>query len=54
MLEHFTKKNYKKKKINEKELRVEKIIKKKYEKLYVKLKKKKKLFNSWRNVKLSA
>ena len=41
LLEHFTKKNYKKKKKKkkkEKELRVEKVIKRKGDKLYVKLK----------------
>ena len=38
LLEHFRKKNYKKKKRKEKECRVEKVIKRKGDKLYVKLK----------------
>ena len=46
LLERFTKKNSKKKK-NQNEFRVEKIIKRKGDKLYVKLEGYNKSFNSW-------
>ena len=45
LLEHFTKKNCKKK--NQKEFRTEKVIKRKGYKLYVKWKGYNNLFNSW-------
>ena len=49
LLERFTKKNSKKKKKkkNQNEFRVEKIIKRKGDKLYVKLEGYNKSFNSW-------
>ena len=47
LLERFTKKNSKKKKKNQNEFRVEKIIKRKGDKLYVKLEGYNKSFSSW-------
>ena len=47
LLERFTKNNSKKKKKNQNEFRVEKFIKRKGDKLYVKLEGYNKSFNSW-------
>ena len=51
LLERFTKKNCKKKKKNQKEFSVEKLIKRKSDKLYVKWKGYNNSFNSWINKK---
>ena len=46
LLEHFAKKNYKKKKKNQKQFRIEKVITEKGDKLYVKQKQCNNSFNS--------
>ena len=51
LLKRFTKKNCKKKKTNQKEFRVEKIMKRKSDKLYVKWRGFDNSFNSWINKK---